>query len=41
MNDNNRNPVATVMANVVIICLGLAVSAVALGLAAALLLWIF
>ena len=44
MNDNTndkKNPVATIMANVVIISLGLATSAVALGLAVAFLSWIF
>ena len=44
MNDNNndkKNSVATFVANVVIISLGLAVSAVALGAAWAFLSWIF
>lgn len=44
MNDNNndkKNSVATFVANVVIISLGLAVSAAALGAAWAFLSWIF
>ena len=43
MNDNNekKNPVATFIANVIIISLGLAVSAAALGAAWAFLSWIF